>query len=369
MRETERGTSGQHPGAPAGLTTIEVPTDPPPRAAGPGRGPVARPSRGLLTILAGTVLLLLVSAVAAPESLGSSSVRGMLPFAAVLAVLALGQTLVVQQGGIDLSVPGFVSVTVVVVTHLPDGDDGRLLPAVLVAYGICLLAGLLNGLVVARLGMSAIVTSLGTNALLYAVVLGISGGSPRNTTGALRRAVAGTTLGVPHSVLAAVALTAVVAVLVKRSVAGRRFEAVGDNPLAARLAGLRVHRHRTSAYVLAALLYCTAGVLLAGIVTTPSAFQGDSLLLPSVAAVVLGGTSLLGGKGSAVASAVAALFLSQLDQFVLTLGVSTAVQNIVQAVALAVGVAVYSVNWAGALARLPVGRGRGPLTPRTAGAP
>ena len=98
MQEPERKTSPRGPAGPAGLTAVE-PGDRPPRA--PGRGPgrtLGRPSRGLTTIVVGTVLLLAVSAVAAPESLGSSSVRGMLPFAAVLAVLALGQTLVVQQG-------------------------------------------------------------------------------------------------------------------------------------------------------------------------------------------------------------------------------------------------------------------------------
>ena len=77
----------------------------------------------------------------------------------------------------------------------------------------------------------------------------------------------------------------------------------------------------------------------------PSAFQGDTYLLPSVAAVVLGGTSLLGGRGSVVATAIGALFISQLDQFVLTAGVDSAVQYLVQAAAIALGIAVYSVPW------------------------
>ena len=93
-------------------------------------------------------------------------------------------------------------------------------------------------------------------------------------------------------------------------------------------------RHRAGAYVWAQLLYWLAGVLLAGIIAQPTAFQGDAYLLPSVAAVVLGGTSLLGGRGYLVATAVAALFLSQLEQFVLALGVSFAVRTLVQAAAL-----------------------------------
>jgi ribose transport system permease protein len=325
-----------------------APEDPPARRrqAPWRRAPAGRASRGLVTILVATVLLFAACALVQPESLSRSSIQGMLPFAAVLAIVALGQTLVVQQAGIDLSVPGTVSLSVIVVTHYPNGDNGKLLPAIVLALAAALAAGLLNGLVVSRLGMSAIVTSLGTNALLYAAVLGVSGGSPVTTTSAMHAIATGQLAGLPYAVYFAVVITAVIGFAMKRTVAGRRFEAVGDNPVAAGLAGLRVRRHQLGAYVWASLLYGVAGVLLAGIVTTPGAFQGDSLLLPSVAAVVLGGTSLLGGKGSPVASVVSALFLSQLDQFVLTLGVSPATSNIVQALALAAGVAVYTVDWA-----------------------
>jgi ribose transport system permease protein len=96
-------------------------------------------------------------------------------------------------------------------------------------------------------------------------------------------------------------------------------------------------------------------VLHASIVNQPTAYEGNNYLLPTVAAVVLGGTSLLGGRGNLVATAIAALFLSQLDQFVLALGVSYATRTLVQAAALAVGVALYTVNW-GSLARRFPGR-------------
>ena len=88
----------------------------------------------------------------------------------------------------------------------------------------------------------------------------------------------------------------------------------------------------------------------------PTAYQGDAYLLASVAAVVLGGTSLLGGRGNLVATAVAALFLTQLDQFVLALGVNFAVKTLVQAAAFAIGVALYTIDW-GALRRKLQGSG------------
>jgi ribose transport system permease protein len=109
--------------------------------------------------------------------------------------------------------------------------------------------------------------------------------------------------------------------------------------------------------VWAALLYCLAGVLLGGITAQPSAFEGDSFLLISVAVVVLGGTSLLGGRGYPLATVIAAVFLEQLVQFVVALGVSTAVQTIVQAVALAIGVSLYTVNWRALWSRRPGLRG------------
>jgi ribose transport system permease protein len=296
-------------------------------------------------ILVGTVGLFLISWLIEPQSTSHGSIHGMLPFAAVLAIAAVGQTLVIQQGGIDLSVPGMISLTVVIVTHNPAGDSSKLLAAILLAYGCAIAAGLIAGTIVSRIGITAIVTTLGMNALEYGVNLQISHGTTSTTTSALQDFASGSVLGIQTPVVIAVLITLIVALIVKRTITGRRFEAVGANARAARAAGLEPMRYEIGAYVGANLLYCSAGILLAGIVSSPSAFQGDTYLLPSVAAVVLGGTSLLGGRGSVVATCIGALFISQLDQFVLTTGVNAAVQYLVQAGALATGIAIYSVPW------------------------
>jgi ribose transport system permease protein len=309
------------------------------------QGPRFAVSQGLITVLVALAVLLVAGAIFAPTSIQKGTLLGMLPFAAVLVIVSLGQTLVVQQGGIDLSVPGAVSLAVVICTHEPRGADSRLLGAVALAFGVAVLAGIGNGILIGRLGLNPIVATLGMNALLYAGVLGISGGAPRRTTDLLASIANGRTFGVPNAVYFAIATLIVVVIAVKLTVAGRRFEAVGANPVASWATGIKVTRHRAGAYIWAQVLYWLAGVLLAGIIVQPTAFQGDAYLLPSVAAVVLGGTSLLGGRGYLVATAVAALFLSQLEQFVLALGVSFAVRTLVEAGALAVGVALYTVNW------------------------
>lgn len=304
-------------------------------------------SRSSLPMSAGiwvaTGALFVLSWFVQPQSLSYGSISGMLPFAAILAVVSAGQTLVIQQRGIDLSVPGMISLGVVILTRIPNTDDTKLPMAIGLAFVVLVGAGLLNGLFVTRVGITPIVATLGMNALLYGGVMFISGGTPRDTTPLLQSVITSTFLGVAHAVWIAVIVLAIVAVLMKRTPAGRRFEAVGANEAAARAAGLQPARYQVAAYCGAGLLYFTAALLLAGVVKTPSAFQGESYLLPSVAAVVLGGTSLLGGIGSVPATAGGALFLTQLQQLIRTTDLSAGVSLVIQASAVAIGVAVHSI--------------------------
>jgi ribose transport system permease protein len=297
------------------------------------------------TVVAGTALLYIASALLAPTSVSKVAQMGMLPFAACLAIIGLGQTLVIQQGGIDLSVAGAVSLTVVIVTWGPDRNDDRLVPAVAAAFGAAIITGLINGFLVTKTKLNSIVATLGVNALLYGVMMGLSGGSPRRTTERLSNFSNDKIFGLPHSVYLGFIFTVVVTILLKRTVIGRRFEAVGANPRAAYATGLKIIRYQIGGYVAAQILYCTAGVILGGVISQPTAYQGDDYVLPSVAIVVLGGTSLLGGRGFPAASAVAALFLKQLDMFVLSLGVPYGVRTIVISISLMLGIALYAVDW------------------------
>jgi ribose transport system permease protein len=302
-------------------------------------------AREFVTVVLSTIALIIICRLVAPSSVSYGGLAGSLPFAAIIAIVGLGQLLVVQQGGFDLSLAGGVSLAVVVSTHYPQGDDALLLSAVLLAIACAILAGLANGILVSLFKLNAIVATIGVNALLYGGVFAVSGGVPKTTTTLLAAIAGGQTLGIPNTVYFALATLLVVSFILKKTVAGRRFEAIGANPLAARAVGLRVQLHQLLAYVYAQLLYCMAGVLVAGVTREPTAFQGDSLLLPSVAVVVLGGTSLLGGRGFPISTVIAAFFLNQLSQFALAVGVPYSAQTIIQALALGFGIGVYSVRW------------------------
>jgi ribose transport system permease protein len=286
------------------------------------------------TIVVATALLFALSPLVAPGSLGSAPLLSMLPFAAVLAIAAAGQTLVVQQRGLDLSVPGMLALGAVFCTALPQQHGWTLAAAVVAGVVGPAAIGGVTGVLVTRFGVIPLIATLGMNAVLLGVVFAVADGTPAGAAGSLNQFALDRTLGIPNTVLVALVVVGVAGVVIGRSTAGHRLTAVGVSPLAAEVVGVRVRRYQLLAYASAGACYGVAGVLLAGYTKTPPLFLGDSYLLPTVAAVVLGGTALSGGVASVVASGVAALFLTQLGQLLRALGWSDSRQLMAQAAVL-----------------------------------
>ena len=303
------------------------------------RGGAVRP------ILLATVLLFAISPLLASGSLSHVAILSMLPFAAVLAIAALGQTLVVQQGGLDLSVGGMMSLAAVLVTTYPNQNGGKLVIGIVLVIAVALLVGLVNGLAVSVFGISPFVATLAMGTILLGFVQQVSNGSPTSATGNLSTFALHQTLGVPNTVIVAAVFVAIAAIVVKKTVVGRYFEATGANPTAAHAAAVPVFRYVVGTYMMASVCYGVAGILLAGYVNTPGILSGQVYLLPTVAAVVLGGTALTGGSGSVVASAIGALFLTQVNQLVLDMGAQPAMQFIIQGVIIALGMSLRVVPW------------------------
>lgn len=299
-----------------------------------------------LAIWPATALLFAISPLIAGGSLGVSALQSTLPFAGVLAIVAVGQTLVIQQRGLDLAVPGMVSLSAILVTRIPGGDPGRLPLAVLVAVGSCLAAGLVTGAAVTRFGITPLVASLGVNALLLGTILDITSGSATTTaTTNLANFASHRVLGLSAIVWLTLLIVIIVAWLARATVAGRRFTMIGTSPAAAHAAGYPVRRYELFTYAAAGTLYGLAGVLLAGYLRTPGLSAGDTYLLPSIAAVVLGGTSLAGGRGSVVGTLGGALFLTQLQQDVFGAGAPQSIQLVIQAGVIGVGMAIRTLPW------------------------
>lgn len=289
---------------------------------------ISIPDRRAIKLLTGssgeiwiaTALLFAVSPLIAPGSLGEAPILSMLPFAAVLAIIAAGQTLVIQQRGLDLSVPGMVAMGALLATNLPQTRGVPMEVAVTLAVGVTGLIGVMNGVMVTQFRVMPLVVTLGMNAILLGAVFAISNGTPAGALDSLNQFALNRTLGIPNTVLVATAVIGAVGLLTKKTPIGRQLTAMGVSEAAARALGIRVSLYQTLAYGIAGACYGAGGVLLAGYTKTPALFLGDAYLLPSVAAVVLGGAVLTGGLTSVVSSAVAALFLTQLGQLLRSLG-------------------------------------------------
>jgi ribose transport system permease protein len=291
-------------------------------------------------------LLFAISPLVASGSLSQSSLNAMLPFAGVLAIAAIGQTLVIQQGGLDLSVPGTFSLGVVLVVIVPGGDASQLWLGLLVVVAAGLAAGLVNGLAVTKLGITPLVATLGMNGILLGVQQQVTHGSINYTATSNWADFVGQKVGgIPIIAIIAAVITVIVAIFMRRSVWGREFELVGAGPRAARAAGLSVTRYQIASYAIAGVCYCVAGALLAGFLGRPQLDAGNEYLLPTIAVVVLGGTALGGGRGSVIATFGGVLFYSQLDQLLAVLGATQAVQYVIQGAIVALSMGLRSVPW------------------------
>ena len=307
-----------------------------------------------LPIWLATGVLALVAAIFAPDALQHTSWAYVLPYMTILAVAALGQMLVVMHAGIDLSTPGVISFGGNLIVGVSVGSDHKLALGLLACLGLGAGVGLANGILVGILRLNPLIVTLAVGQIVLAWSLRYS----REVTNssqvpeALSSWAAEKPLGISVVFWTGAAITLAVALLLRYTIVGRRFQAVGANPRAAWMAGLRVRTHVVLAYTAAGILYSSAAILLAGIRINIDPAFGAAYLLAPIAAVVIAGASLSGGLASATSTWMAALALTFLTQMLLILGLSTAMQFIVFGAAIIVGMLVSGDRVASLLGRL-----------------
>lgn len=284
------------------------------------------------------VALVIVSLIIAPHSLSHRSILTMLPVAAILAVASLGQSLTIQQGGIDFTVPGVMTMAAVLVTGESNSQDNHLVKAIVIALVVSGVIGLATGLAVALLRITPIIATLAVNALALGAVSAYASSAPKQSPPSLAAFAIDRTIGIPNTILIALAVLVIAVVVQTWMTIGRRFVAIGDNPATARAMGLPVTRYVIGTYVAAALLYGIAGIMLAGYVVAPSLSLGTPYLLSTITAVVVGGTAFGGGRARLIGAAVAALFLTQLNSLLNAINAPTSISLVLQAIAIAIAV-------------------------------
>ena len=265
--------------------------------------------------------------------------------AAPLAVLASGQVFVLVSGGFDLSVGSLITLSVLGASMITGGDASLTPEAIAALYAIGLAVGLSNGVAVAYLKVPSIIATLGMLLSVNGIAMMWSGGSPRGYLPDNFRAFGRLVFRdvplvgqLPLSVIVLAVVTTLAWWALHGTVFGRRVFAVGDNPRAAELAGIRVDLTRIAAFVISALSAVTAGIMLGGFGGV-STDVGQGLELQAIAACVVGGAQLMGGRGGVIGVVFGALSLFALFTLLNLLGLPQALRDTAQGLILISAVA------------------------------
>jgi ribose transport system permease protein len=284
------------------------------------------------TIVALILLLLVLVAgiqLARPGTVNAIWISNMMLFAAPLGIVAAGQTLVMLTGGIDLSVASVATASAyLMATHSAFG----VAPAILYGLAVGLFVGLLNGIGVALLRVQPLVMTLGTGLMTEGMLVVYSqkkmAEAPR-VPQFIEDLGAGKFLGgIPNDLIVWVPIAIILIFVLRRTGFGRLLYAIGDNSKACTLAGIRVWRILLINYVTCGLLAAVAGLIIVGGTDSAELRLAEVYLLPSVAAVIIGGTSIFGGRGGYSGTIVGALILTVLNSILTLLDVPESVRQI-----------------------------------------
>lgn len=277
-------------------------------------------------------ILLVVSGIRQPGFLSPRNLSQQLAVAAFLGTVAAGQTMVILTGGIDLSVAWNLNFAAILFTQTIAGsqDPWKILIVTLLALVVSTGVGVVNGIGVAILKIPSLVMTLGMNTVMLGATLVYTHGSPQGLAPRFARGLAvGRIAGyIPWALVFWAGLAVVVIGVLRFTVFGRRIYSVGNNPRAAFLSGIPVRTTLIGVYAFAGLTAGMAGILLAGYSNNTYLGMGDSYVLQSIAAVVIGGTSILGGTGGYGGTVAGAILIVLLQNALQVAGIQPAGQQI-----------------------------------------
>lgn len=276
--------------------------------------------------------------------LSAGNIRDILTGMSVLGLVAIGQTLVILNASLDLSVPYVVSLSSLLAAETMRGSAGNIVPALVLTLGVAALIGLVNGLVVSGLKVNGFIATLG----IGLIVKGYLDTNYQGTSGSVPyefQLVGITLIGpVPLSTIIMLAIAGLTALFLAKTRIGHHMFAVGGDAAVARLSGVRTGPPLIVAHVLCSVSAALAGLLLAsrlGVGSPTVGSQGGYDLL-SIAAVVLGGTLLMGGRGSIWGTIGGVAIFAVLDNVMSVMQVNPFLKDVVRGVVIVAAVAIYT---------------------------
>lgn len=289
-------------------------------------------NRATVGVFAVTALMFLLSGLIEANLLSGPSLRTVVLLSSFVVIAGFGQGIVILTGGLDLSIGSIITLGGVLLgAWVPQTNAGLwwAIPAILCIGG---LLGLLNGIGVTVLKMPAFVMTLAMGIIVQSAVLEYTQGAPaaNNAPQLIADLVNKGWLGVPFIIIFGIVFVFAGALIQDKSSYGRLLHAAGSNPKAARIAGLPLNRLLILAYVISGVCGALGGIVLLGFIGAPTLSMGDPYTVASIAAVVVGGSSILGGQGAFLGTVGGALFLGVLSNDMTAIGMSAGWRTLVQ---------------------------------------
>ena len=274
-----------------------------------------------------------------------SHIRTVFLESALIGIVALGQTLVVITGGIDLSVAWMMTIGAYMVSNLVNSSNANLVWGIPLMLVVTFGLGAINGFCISCLRVPAIVMTLGMNIILQGALVALTQGSPGQSAPPLLLTLGQKNLlGIPYLVIIWIIMTVVVMLALFKMKYGRKLFAIGNNATVAKYSGIRVDNTIILSYAISGMAAGIAGALLAGKVGSCYLAMGDTYQFQSIAAVAIGGTSMLGGKGNYLGTVAGSLTITILLGILVALNLPFGVQTIAYGLIVLISVIVSVVS-------------------------
>jgi ribose transport system permease protein len=316
------------------------------RMAGWRVGVLASPAAPVYGALIGIIVLAwIVVTIDGGEFLTTGNIVNMLQRSVALGIVSLGQTIVILLGSLDLSVSALISLASLVTAQQMGGDSANVVPAILLVLAMGAAVGLANGLIITKLRVNAFIATLGMALILGGIIQNRWSGPQTGVTDDFSANLGYTRFGIiPMSFILFAVVAVIIWFVLRHTRFGYRIYAVGGSEDVSKLSGLRTHRTIIGAHILCSLTAVITGIFLASRLKagTPTVGADGGYDLESIAAVVLGGTALSGGRGGVIGTIGGVFILAVLDNVFNQLEFNSFLRDVVRGIIIIAAVAVYA---------------------------
>lgn len=295
----------------------------------------------IIMVYAFIALLIIIGATQSERFLTERNLANVIRQAAFLGIVALGQTLVILTAGIDLSVGSLVKVSILVSAIVMNGESGNVLPAIIATLGLGVLVGMIHGFLINELRIAPFIVTLASLVILRGVGLTISSSPVGKASREVMMFYVQKIGPIPIIAVMFFVLIILTMLLLRYTVFGKHLYAIGGNIEVAHLSGVPVKTVRYGVYVLCSLTASITGLLWLSRMGVGDPAIGDGIELQTITAVIIGGTSLFGGRASVLGTLGGVLLLGITANLLVMLGVSQFIQGLIQGIIIVAAVALY----------------------------